>query len=126
MSKTFVLVVFAAFSACCCLRIFLLKRRRKIGKVAFHLRPEPLHNIPPSCKVNCDISYVVHYLYLQKIFLIMIYASVNLSILVSGHRWCKKNCPLIGSVLLLESFSISVLISRIKHFSISIRCSWVD
>ena len=26
----------------------------------------------------------------------------------------------------LESFSISVLISRIKHFLISIRCSWVD
>ena len=45
---------------------------------------------------------------------------------ISEHRWCKINCPLIGGVHLLESFSISVLISRIKHFSISIMCSWVD
>ena len=45
---------------------------------------------------------------------------------ISGHRWSKKNYPLIGGVRLLESFSISVLILRIKHFSISIRCSWVD
>ena len=45
---------------------------------------------------------------------------------ISGHRWCKKYCPLIGGASLLESFSISVLTSRIKHFSISIRCSWVD
>ena len=32
---------------------------------------------------------------------------------------------LIGGVRLLESFSISVLIWRIKHFSISMSCSWV-
>ena len=44
---------------------------------------------------------------------------------ISGHRWCKKSCPLIGGVRLLESLLISVLISRIKHFSTSIRCSWV-
>ena len=37
---------------------------------------------------------------------------------ISGHRWCKKK--------LSANFSTSVLISRIKHFSISIRCSWVD
>ena len=45
---------------------------------------------------------------------------------ISRHRWCRKYCPLIGGVRLLENFSISVLISRIKHFSISLRCSCVD
>ena len=60
------LVLFAAFSASLCLRKFLLNRRRKTGKVAFHpnLRqvgpcPVPLpktsaalHNNSSSCKVN--------------------------------------------------------------------------
>ena len=45
---------------------------------------------------------------------------------ISWHCWFKKDFLLIGDVLLLESFSISVSILRVKHFSISIRCSWVD
>ena len=45
---------------------------------------------------------------------------------INRHRWCKKSCALIGGARLLESLSISVLISRIEHFSISIKCSWVD
>ena len=28
---------------------------------------------------------------------------------ISGHLWCKKFCPLIGGVRLLESLVISVL-----------------
>ena len=52
---------------------------------------------------------------------------LNYSILCNQRTLLvQKNCPLIGGVRLLESFSISVLISRIKHFSISLRCSWVD
>ena len=58
-------------------------------------------------------------------FEILKYSILSNYPLISGHRWCKKNCLLIGGVRLLESFSISVLISRMKHFSVSTRCSWV-
>ena len=45
---------------------------------------------------------------------------------ISGHCWYKKNFSLIGGVRFLESFSILVLVSRIKYFPVSIRCSWIN
>ena len=51
---------------------------------------------------------------------------VQYSLQLADTVGAKENCPLIGGVRLLKSFLISVLISRIKHFPIFIRCSWVD
>ena len=54
------------------------------------------------------------------------YISVNTIFQLADTVVVKKNYPLIGGVHLLEISSILVLISRLKHFSISIKCSWVD
>ena len=73
-----------------------------------------------------DIMFSTTPLPLNALFNVEIQCSLQLADTVAK----KKKCPLIGkcllSVRLLESFSISVLISSMKHFSISVRCSWVD
>ena len=35
---------------------------------------------------------------------------------ISGHRWCKKMCPLIRGVRFFESWAILVLFSKIYYF----------
>ena len=63
---------------------------------------------------------------ISKLSLISSMNLLQYSLQLADTVGAKKNCPLIGGVRLLESFSISVLVSRIKHFPVSARCSWVD
>ena len=76
-SKASTSALFALFCACYCLQMFLLKRRRKIGKAiktrrSVALAPRlsrPLHNISFPCNVNAaiiSIFLLLHNFYLEK------------------------------------------------------------
>ena len=79
-SETFISAIFGAFFTCCCLRMLLLKRQRKLEKSAFQqeglcpkpppLAPASLHNMSCSRKVNCAIMskfLPLYYFHLRKL-----------------------------------------------------------
>ena len=54
--------------------------------------------------------------YAKMLFLNFVRHTVEYSLQLADTVGAKKDCPLIGGVRLLESFLISVLISRTKYF----------